>query len=267
MNAEARPPASVPRVCVDGLSFHAVTVQQAVDRIVAGARSGIGGWVATPNTDIMRLVAGDPDLRALVQSADLVLADGMPVVWASRLTGRALPERVPGSTVVERLVTACAHTGLRVFLLGGLPGVPERAKEELQRRGPSLQVVGAVSPELGLDPVGPSARLLAKAVADSGADLVLVGLGFPKQELLIRELRQAHPSAWYVGCGITLAFLAGDVQRAPDWAQRTGLEWAHRLSQEPRRLSGRYLRRDIPFALGMLARALRDRDRGRHSAS
>ena len=252
---------------MDGVSFDPVTVEQAVGRIVDGAQSGRGGWVATPNTDIMRLVAGDADLRSLVQSADLVLADGMPVVWASRLAGRALPGRVPGSTVVEHLVTACARTGLRVFLLGGLPGVPERATAQLQRREPSLEVVGALSPELGLDPVGPSAASLAQVVADSKPDVVLVGLGFPKQELLIRQLRDAHPTAWYIGCGITLAFLAGDVHRAPEWAQRSGLEWAHRLSQEPRRLSGRYLRRDIPFAVGMLARALRDRDRGRRRAS
>lgn len=247
---------------MDGVRFDAVTAPQAVQTIVAEAKAGRGGWVVTPNTDIMRIVASDPRARALVASADLVLADGMPVVWASRIQRQPLPERVPGSTVAESLLRACAVTGLRVFLLGGLPGVPERAASALLRTYPKLHVVGALSPELELDPEGASTAVLARAVAEANPDVVLVGLGFPKQELVIGRLREAHPRAWYLGCGITLAFLAGDVRRAPAWAQRSGLEWAHRLSQEPRRLAGRYLLRDIPFAMAMLARALRRRQRG-----
>ena len=242
---------------IDAVAFDALNLESAVEVIVDGACHSVGGWVVTPNLDIMRQLSAHPPLRRYVERATLVLADGMPVVWASHLSGNRLPERVAGSNLVERLLTESAKRGLSVLMVGGGPGVAYRAADRSRRMHPSLAIVGAITPAQNFDPNGPDAIALAERVRQAQPAIVLVGLGFPKQERLIEEFRKVHPSAWYVGCGITLAFLAGDVRRAPHWAQRIGVEWIHRLVQEPRRLAGRYLRRDLPYAFRLLTRSAR----------
>ena len=245
------------RVMIDAVAFDALDLESAVEVVVNAACNGVGGWVVTPNLDIMRQLSAHPPLRRYVELASLVLADGMPVVWASHLSGKRLPERVAGSSLVERLLTESAKRGLSVLMVGGGPGVARRAAARILHTHPSLAIVGAITPAQDFDPTGQDAISLAEQVHRARPAIVLVGLGFPKQERLIEELRKVHPSAWYVGCGITLAFLAGDVRRAPVWAQRIGVEWIHRLVQEPRRLAGRYLRRDLPYAFQLLTRSAR----------
>jgi N-acetylglucosaminyldiphosphoundecaprenol N-acetyl-beta-D-mannosaminyltransferase len=230
-----------------------------VDRITSALSQGQGGWVITPNLDILRKAHRSADSRALFATADLVLADGMPLVWASRLQGTPLPERVPGSDLVWSLPARAARLGASVFLLGGAPGTAERAAERLVERYPDLEIAGTLSPRLGFerDPAEVEAVLAAVRLADPR--VVLVGLGFPKQEHLISRLRPICPRAWFLGVGISLAFLSEDVRRAPPWLQVVGLEWVHRLSQEPARLARRYLVDGLPFAVQLFAHAARNR--------
>ena len=152
------------------------------------------------------------------------------------------------------LSEAAAAEGRSVFLLGGAEGVPEMAAEALSARYPGLRVAGTDSPPFGFDKTEEGVRQAIAAVVAAAPALVFVGLGFPRQEKLIEQLRQAWPCAWYLACGGGIPMAAGVTRRASRLAQRLGLEWAHRLVLEPRRLARRYLRDDLPFAIGLLAR-------------
>ncbi|HEY5985889.1 MAG TPA: WecB/TagA/CpsF family glycosyltransferase, partial [Streptosporangiaceae bacterium] len=134
-----------------GLEFDRLTEAQVVERIIEASLAGHGGWVATPNIDICRLTRRDQSLRDLVAGASLIVPDGMPLVWAARLRGDPLPERVAGGSLIFSLSEAAARHGRSIYLLGGAPGVPQRAGDELRRRYPGLVVAGADSPPFGFD--------------------------------------------------------------------------------------------------------------------
>ena len=142
-------------------------------------------------------------------SGSLVVADGMPLVWAARAGGQVLPERVTGSALVLSLSAAAAADGRSVFILGGAAGVPDKAAEALRLRSPDLRVVGTDSPPFGFDRTAEGVRQAVAAVVAAAPDLVLVGLGFPKQEKLIEQLRRAWPNAWYLACGGGIPMAAG----------------------------------------------------------
>lgn len=240
-----------------GVRFAAITEREAVEHVFDAFSRGVGGWVATSNTDHLRRATRDAAFRATLADADFVVADGMPLVWASRLAGSPLPERVAGSSMTLALTREASAAGRSVFLLGGNPGVAERAQARLQRDDPKLCISGTYCPPRGFESDPEQMRRIREALERARPDLVLVALGSPKQERLICELSSIGvlPQAWWFGVGITLSFLCDDVKRAPRWMQRTGLEWVHRLLQEPRRLAKRYLLEGIPFALGLLAGA------------
>ncbi|MFN3165845.1 MAG: WecB/TagA/CpsF family glycosyltransferase [Phycisphaeraceae bacterium] len=250
------------RVEISGLRFDRVTMAQSIDRIMAGVRSGVGGWVVTPNLEIARRASKDASWCETLNGAELVVADGMPIIWASRVQGCALPERVAGSSMLEPLSKSAGERGAKVFLLGGNPGVADRAAEVLRERCPGLVIAGTECPPMGFEADASYVAGLREKLVNAGPDLVYVALGSPKQERLILDLRPSLPGAWWLGIGISLSFLTGEVQRAPLWMQRLGLEWVHRLVQEPRRLARRYLVDGLPFALVLLMGGLRRRLRG-----
>jgi N-acetylglucosaminyldiphosphoundecaprenol N-acetyl-beta-D-mannosaminyltransferase len=242
-----------------GLEFNRLTEAEVVEHIIAAGQCGEGGWVATPNIDICRLARTDRTLRGLVAGASLIVADGMPLVWAARLRGDPLPERVTGASLIFSLTEAAARHELSVYLLGGAPGVPQRAAEEMRRRYPGLVVAGTDAPPVGFDTdadsiAGLHARLTAAAPA-----IVFVGLGFPKQERLITRLAPSFRATWFISCGAAIPFAANALPRAPRWMQRAGLEWTFRLATEPRRLFRRYLIQDLPFATRLLTASAVDR--------
>jgi N-acetylglucosaminyldiphosphoundecaprenol N-acetyl-beta-D-mannosaminyltransferase len=244
---------------VMGLPFHRLDEQGLIRRFVDGARRGEGGWIVTPNLDILRQYISSPEARQLIHQASHRMADGLPIVWASRLAGVGLPARVPGSDLVLTLPEAAAEAGLSVFLLGGNPGVAGEAAANLQARHPRLGDVGFYSPPFGFEDDPEEWDRIRLRLRAARPDLVLVGLGFPKQERVIRALRDELPGAWFAGVGISLSFLAGDQPRAPLVLQRLGLEWMHRLCHEPRRLYQRYVIQGIPFAVRLFRWALRRR--------
>ena len=235
-----------------GVDFDALSEQQVVARIIADCDDGRGGWVVTPNIDICRQLRHDPAARELVSRASLVVADGMPLVWASRLRGHPLPERVAGASLIFTLSAAAAAAGKSVYLLGGRPGVPQQAAAELARRCPGLLVAGTCAPPDGFDREPGELAAVRKKLAEARPDIVYVGLGFPKQERVIAALAADHPAAWFIGCGAAIPFAAGALPRAPQLLQRLGLEWTYRLASEPRRLFRRYLVDDLPFALRLI---------------
>ena len=220
-----------------------------------GWAAGRGGSIIPVNVDVARTASRQPGLAELVSAGSLVIADGMPLVWAARAGGQTLPERVTGASLVFSLSAAAAADGRSVFLLGGADGVPDKAAEALCQRSPDLRIAGTQSPPFGFDRTEEGVQQAVAAVVAAAPDLVFVGLGFPRQERLIEQLRLAWPGAWYLACGGGIPMAAGIARRASPLVQRLGLEWVHRLALEPRRLAGRYLRDDLPFAVRLLARA------------
>jgi len=255
--------AGCPIVRLRALDVHAVTERGCVDTIIAALAGGCGGWVVTPNLDILRRADCDPSFRTMIQEADLRVADGMPLIWASRLQGTPLPERVTGSNLIHSLTASAAKHGCRLFLLGGDPGTAERAGGILAGQYPGLQVVGHHCPPFGFEHSDEEMQKIASALNDAAPNIVYVALGAPKQEQLIRRLRGEYPGVWWLGIGISFSFVTGDVRRAPKWVQRIGFEWLHRLCQEPRRLAKRYLVDGLPFAARLLVGSLFNRFRAR----
>jgi N-acetylglucosaminyldiphosphoundecaprenol N-acetyl-beta-D-mannosaminyltransferase len=239
-----------------GLPFHRLDHLELVRLFLEGVRMGRGGWIVTPNLDILRQFTGSLVSRELIMSASHRVADGTPIVWASRLAGEPVPERVPGSDLVMSLPEAAAQAGVSVFLLGGNPGVAAAAANRLRADHPGLRTVESYCPPFGFEDDPEELSRIKKALVDAQPTLVLVGLGFPKQEQLIGSLRTQMPRTWFVGVGISLSFLAGEQRRAPATLQRLGLEWLHRLAHEPRRLFRRYLIQGVPFSLRLLSWAL-----------
>ncbi|MGW6496713.1 WecB/TagA/CpsF family glycosyltransferase [Nonomuraea angiospora] len=244
------------RVRVGGIGVDALTEDEVVRWVEGELEAGRGGRIVTPNIDICRAAATDPALRELVCTAELVVTDGMPLVWAARLLGTPVPERVTGADLIWSLSKLAARRGWPVYLLGGPPGVARRAAKELTSCHPRLQVCGVHAPPYHFDTTPEGSARVRRMVAAARPRVVFVGLGFPRQDRLIADLREELPEAWFVGCGAAIAFAAGTVSRAPGWMRRTGLEWAYRLGCEPGRLARRYLVDDLPFAVRLLGGSL-----------
>ncbi|MFI6455611.1 WecB/TagA/CpsF family glycosyltransferase [Streptosporangium amethystogenes] len=267
-NGSAKPKgvggAGFTRIRVGTVEVMAVSEAELLDHVAAEWRRGRGGAIVTANVDIVRAATRDPDLADLVARSEIVVADGMPVVWAAGLAGPALPCRITGASLVHSLAGRAARENRSVYLLGGEPGVPEAAARVLAGSCPGLRVAGTCSPPFGFDSSPEGVRAVVAGVVAAAPDLVLVGLGFPKQERIIAALRAELPDAWYLGCGAGIPMAAGRFRRAPGPVQRVGAEWLYRLALEPRRLARRYLRDDAPFAVALLAGALRTRLTVRH---
>lgn len=220
---------------------------EAIARLCDLVDAGAPEFVVTPNVDHLVKLEDDPEFRSVYERAALVLADGMPLLWASRLLGTPLRAKVSGSDLFVEFAAEAARRGLRLYLLGGRPGAAARAAQVLTERHPGLVVCGVDSPPLGFDrDEALNRRALAKIRA-ARPDVLFVGLGAPKQEKWIHRWRHDAGVPVSIGVGVSFEFVAGLVRRAPRLLQRVGLEWAWRLLMEPRRLWRRYLVEDTRF--------------------
>jgi N-acetylglucosaminyldiphosphoundecaprenol N-acetyl-beta-D-mannosaminyltransferase len=244
-----------------GIAFDRLTETQVIEHVIDAMHRGHGGWVVTPNIDICRLAARDPGLQELISSASLVVPDGMPLLWAAALRGDPLAERVTGSSLIYSLTAAAAKHGRSIYLMGGDPSVPARAAGQLRRLHPGLVIAGTDAPPADLAMTDGGIDIIRARLTATAPDIVYVGLGFPKQERLVARVASAFPATWFIGCGAAIPFVAGTIPRAPRWMQRIGAEWLFRLAIEPRRLSGRYLVHDLPFAARLLAGCASERFR------
>lgn len=240
------------RAVLAGLELDRSTEAQVVADVLDALKHERGGWVATPNVDICRAAWRDDDTAAMLAGASVTVPDGMPLIWATRLRGDPLPERVTGASLIFSLTEAAAAHGRSVYFLGGEPGVPELAATRLTCRYPDLLVAGTDSPPFGFENTPDGVDIVRGKLLAASPDIVFVGLGFPKQENLITVLAPSLPRAWFVACGAAIPFAAQTLPRAPLWMQHSGLEWLFRLHSEPRRLARRYLVNDLAFATGLL---------------
>jgi N-acetylglucosaminyldiphosphoundecaprenol N-acetyl-beta-D-mannosaminyltransferase len=252
-------PETKPMISLMGLRLACIDRRGLVDHMFASLETGRGGWIITANLDFLRRYVCDSEARMLYDAAEIRVADGMPLVWACWVQGDKLPERVPGSSLVWPVIERAAQKGRSVYLLGGAPGASGRAAKVLVDKYPSLKLCGSSSPVIESPPSSRDLELVLSEVERARPDILFVGLGSPKQEQLIRFLREHLPSTWMVGVGISFSFIAGDLKRAPAWMRKMGIEWVHRMMQDPGRLTKRYLVDDLPFALRLFPHALRVR--------
>jgi N-acetylglucosaminyldiphosphoundecaprenol N-acetyl-beta-D-mannosaminyltransferase len=238
----------VTRVRLFGVEIDAVRMQDAADRVVAltQEKGKPCQFVVTPNVDHVLLLQDNDGLRRAYADASLVIADGWPVVFASQLLGKPLPERVPGSDIVPAIFGAVSGP-LRVFLLGAGPGVAERARQRIHDRWHRVQVTGVYSPPLGFENDAAENESILQRIEAASPDLLLIGLGAPKQELWVHKHRERIKAPAALCIGATIDFIAGEKPRAPRWVQRVGFEWFHRMMSEPKRLLPRYARNAVTF--------------------
>lgn len=252
-----------------GVLVDVMTMDQAVGAVVGFVRqtevlSDVPcRIVVTPNLDHAVQLRENERLRAAYRAAALVLADGMPLVWASRFTNRPLPERVTGSDLTPRVLAALPE-GTRVFLLGGSEAAAEAAERNIRQRYAGLALVGRLSPPRGFEHDAGWSTRIVDAISESRAQVVVLGLGAPKQELWAHAHAEQLPATVLLCVGATIDFLAGTVSRAPRWMQKTGLEWIHRLLGDPGRLLRRYAR-DAWYLPRLLWEDSRSRRRPRQS--
>ena len=239
-----------------GIPFHDVTMEETlveIDRIVFERTPR---YIATANLDFAAQASRDVELQRILMDAHLVLCDGTPLVWASRLLKAPLRERVAGSDLTMRLMAHAAARHYRIFFLGSDEAILKTAKEKLERQHPGLEICGVYAP--------PYAKLLeldndtiTARVKDARPDILLVCLGAPKQEKWIYMNQREMGVPCSIGIGASLDFVAGKYSRAPRWMQKCGLEWLFRLMQEPRRLCSRYFD-DFTFLVSAFFKQKRD---------
>lgn len=247
-------PRPVATALVAGVPVDDVTMEQTIEMIGGfidiGRATGRTFQLATINVDFVVNAQRDDELRAILQRADVCMADGMPIVWYSQIAGVPFRERVAGADLVPALVDRSRARGWRVLLFGSAEGVAESAAEMLIERFPGAIVHGMSGPMLR--DVRAMDDEWTEAITAFRPDVICVALGNPKQEKWIRAHRSRLGASVLIGVGGTLDFIVGGRRRAPEWMRRFGLEWVYRASQEPARLGKRYLRDAVVFAPHML---------------
>jgi N-acetylglucosaminyldiphosphoundecaprenol N-acetyl-beta-D-mannosaminyltransferase len=254
MSAPAAP--ALPRTEILGTTVHPVTLQEALDWVDVCVAARTVGYVVTLNGALLVQTARQGALRALVNEAALVTADGIGVLLAARILGVALPERLTGIDLAAAVCRRAAERGHRVYLLGGAPGVAAATAQALQARHPLLQIAGAHHGYYTPD----EEQAVVAEVRHARPDVLLVALGAPRQEFWMRQWKEALGVPVSIGVGGSFDVLAGRVPRAPRWMQRLGLEWLYRAVREPRRWG--VVRTIPPLFLMALRARLRGRSRG-----
>ena len=250
-------PARFPVVRVAGIPLHAVTRAHAVAHVFSELDAGRGGWILTLGLEPLRLQLRDRPFRRLCREADLVLPESAPLVWASRVQGTPLPERVSGAGLVHALAAAAAEEARSAFLVGGLPATALSAAGVLRESQPRLRIVGSMGPSRAPGPFAPQDDRVADLLVATRPDLVFVGRRSPDQEQWIRRMRPVLPEAWWIAVGTAFSALAGPLPGAPSW---------DRLADQARPLTdaGLAARRaaraetrlhDLPFTAQLLAGA------------
>jgi N-acetylglucosaminyldiphosphoundecaprenol N-acetyl-beta-D-mannosaminyltransferase len=230
------------RVTIDKIEIDPVTMQQAIERIAeaVGSREPRSLHVVTPNAQFVQIARSNQRFADIVNKSDLSVADGVPLVWASRLLGQPLPGRVNGTDLMVRLCQESAARGWSVYFLGGKPEAGAAAARVMEEAYPGLKVAGIDCPPMGFSDDPKLDKVASNRVDAASPDVVFVGLGAPKQELWIDGHRSLS-AAVMVGVGGSFELVAGMTKRAPVFFQKYGMEWLWRVGMEPGRLWKRYL--------------------------
>ncbi len=231
-----------------GISFERATLSSAVTQILDAAKEKRKGLVVTPNVDHIVMLQDDHDMKRIYDHALFRYADGMPIVWLSKIVkGESLPERVTGADLLIAICEKASKTDLKIYFLGGNPGIAEQAATRLISKFPSLKISGIYSPPFGFEHSEEETNWIINDINARNVDILFIGVGAPKQE----KWAAKHSDRLQVGpilcVGAAFDFAAGVINRAPLWVQKSGCEWIWRLASEPTRMWRRYLVRDSRF--------------------
>ena len=222
-----------------------LTMSETIDEIEQMIESGKRSYVVAINVDVVMKIENDSYLKKVVDGADMVLVDGMPLVWISKMQGKPLKAKISGSDLVPLLFEEAAKKNYTVFIIGGKDGIAVQAKRRLERSMPGIRIVGTYAPPLGFEKDDDELNKINEMISNVKPDLLIACFGCPKQEKWIYENINKYNAKVSICAGATVDFLAGNVKRAPHWMSEHGLEWFYRFLQEPKRMFKRYFIDDI----------------------
>lgn len=222
-----------------------ITMDEAVNKIDNIIKKRTPKYVVTPNLDHIVQLERDLELQEVYKNAELIVTDGMPLIWISHLNGMPIKEKISGSDLFPAICKLADKRNYSIFLLGAAEGVAKKAGEKLKKKYPGLNIAGTFSPEYGFEKDENKIKDIINIINESNVDILAVGLGAPKQEKFIYRIIKEINVPVSLAIGATIDFEAGNVKRAPKWMQENGLEWFYRLIKEPRRLFKRYLKDGI----------------------
>ena len=231
----------MPRINFMNITIDNLTMAEAVASIDQLVIKRTPSYVVTPNVDHLMKLQKDPEFQQVYESADLILTDGKPLLWIADLYKTPIKEKVSGSDLFPELCQLAADRGYNMFFLGAMEGIAARAAENLTRRFPGLHVTGTYSPPYGFEKDPAQVAEICEMVQAAKTDILIVGLGCPKQEKFIYNHLAELNVPVSLGLGASIDFEAGNIKRAPKWMRDHGLEWAYRITQDPKRLLKRYL--------------------------
>lgn len=222
-----------------------ITMKEAVNRIDELLKQKRQRYIVTPNVDHIVRLEKDSEFKLAYQNADLVLTDGMPLIWISKLLGNPIVEKVSGADLLPEVCKIASKKGYKVFFLGAAPGVAEKAANNLRNKYENLNICGCYSPNLGFENDKSEIDKIIEIINKEKPDILALALGTPKQEKFIYKYKNKLDVGITLNIGAAIDFQAGNVKRAPKWMQNVGLEWFYRLCREPRRMFKRYLVDDL----------------------
>ena len=222
-----------------------VTMQEALQAIDTLIKENKAVYVVTPNVDHIVQLETNKELQEIYANASLILTDGKPLMWIAKWYGTPIKEKISGSDLFPLLCEMAAEKGYKMFFLGAAEGVAAKAAENLKNRCNGLQVVGTYSPPFGFEKNPKEIEKIKLMINDAKPDILIVGLGCPKQEKIIYHYCKELGVPISFGLGASFDFEAGNIKRAPKWMADHGLEWLFRITQDPRRMAKRYLVDDL----------------------
>ena len=228
---------------------------EAIDRLIQEKKCA---YVVTPNVDHIVQLETNKELQAVYANASLILTDGKPLLWIAKWYGTPIKEKISGSDLFPLLCKMAAEKGYKMFFLGAAEGVAAKAAENLSKRYKGLQVIGTYSPPFGFEGSQEEMEKIRFMIKESKPDILIVGLGCPKQEKFIYNNRKQLKVPISLGLGASFDFEAGNIKRAPRWMSDHGLEWLFRITQDPKRMIKRYLVDDIKI-LGLAIKYRKER--------
>ncbi len=222
-----------------------VTMPETIVAIERMIETDKKSYVVAINVDVVMKIEKDAYLKNIVDNASMVLVDGKPLVWISKLYGKPLKAKISGSDLVPLLCEVAAEKGYKIFIIGGKDGIAEQAKEKLESQLPKIKIVGTYAPPFGFEKDESELNKINQMISKAHPDLLITCFGCPKQEKWIYENIEKYDAKVSVCAGATVDFLAGNVKRAPHWMSEHGLEWFYRFLQEPKRMFKRYFVDDV----------------------
>lgn len=217
-----------------------ITMEEAVQRIDELISQRNSSYVVTPNLDHIVIMEKDKEFHEIYNNADLVVTDGKPLIWISKLLGTPIKEKISGSDLFPKMCSMCANRGYSIFILGAAEGVAEKAAKNLKASYSELNIVGTYSPPIGFENNEIELKKIASLIEQTRPDVLAVSLGSPKGEKFIYRHLKEYNIPLSISIGATIDFEAGNVKRAPKWMADHGFEWLYRITQDPKRLIKRY---------------------------